>query len=165
MPIHTPLRIILAFFGILVIVSCKTQDNKTIEGDLYFKLIDFQRFFDAPDSVLTKIETSVRNVNKDTLTEQDKKIYELMKYMLDEQLFRKPFIRLRQDDGKVIMLFLDSTDYNKIKDYSHNDLVRENKRIRIKAEVSELKYDTLRAFETINFISAEKMDGKTYWTK
>mgnify|MGYP001209464667 CR=1 FL=1 len=150
----------------LVLISgCQTDNKKTVEGDLYFKLIDFQRFYDAPDSVLTKIETSVKNVNKDTLTEQDKKIYDLLEFMTDKQLLRKPFVRLRQDDGKIVMLFLDKMDYEKIKYYNHNDLVRDNKRIRINAEVSELKYDSLTAYENIKIISVDKIDGKTYWKK
>ena len=160
------MRIIVTILTLLVLISgCLTDNKKTLEGDLYFKLIDFQRFYDAPDSFLTKIETSVKNVNKDTLTEQDKKIYDLLGFMIDKNLLRKPFIRLRQDDGKIVMLFLDIKDYEKIKDYNHNDLVRDNKRIRVLAEVSELKYDSLTAYENIKIISADKIDGKTYWNK
>ena len=136
-----------------------------MEGDLYFKLIDFQRFFDAPDSVLITIETSVRTVNKDTLTEKDKKIYELIKFMIDNNLLRKPFVRLRKDNGEVNMVFIDSADYERLKHYNHNDLVRENARIRVKAEVSEIRYDSLTAYEALKVISIDKMDGKTYWKK
>lgn len=160
------MRIFGTILMTLVLISgCQTDNKKTVEGDLYFKLIDFQRFYDAPDSVLTKIETSVKNVIKDTLTEQDKKIYDLLEFMTDKQLLRKPFVRLRQDDGKIVMLFLDKMDYEKIKDYNHHDLVQDNKRIRINAEVSELKYDSLTAYENIKIISVDKIDGKTYWKK
>jgi hypothetical protein len=160
------MRIFVTILMTLVLISgCQTDKKKTLEGDLYFKLIDFQRFYDAPDSILTKIETSEKNVNKDTLTEQDKKIYALLEFLTDKQLLRKPFVRLRQDDGKIVMLFLDKMDYEKIKDYNHNDLVRDNKRIRINAEVSELKYDSFTAYENIKIISVDKIDGKTYWKK
>ena len=147
------------------IIGCQTNSKETVEGDLYFKLIDFQRFFDAPDSILTKIETGIKTVNRDTLSEQDIKIYDLLQFVSDNNLLRKPFIRLRQDNGNIIMVFLDTSDYNKVKDYTHNDLVRDNKKIRIKAEVSELKYDSLTAFETIKRISIDKIEGKTYWKK
>jgi len=88
--------------------SCQTKNGKTIEGDLYFQVFDLERFFDAPDSVLTKIENSVRTVNNDTLSEQDKKIYYLLQYMVSNNLLRKPFIRIRLDSGDIKMLFLDS---------------------------------------------------------
>lgn len=152
--------IFLAFFS-----TCQSDNKKIIEGDLYFKIIDLQRFYDAPDSILVRIETSVKNANKDTLTEQDKNIYDLLKFMVDKELLRKPFIRLRKDDGKIIMVFLVSTDYEKIKDYNHNNLIRENKKIRVRAEVSEIKYDSLTVYETIKPISIDKIDGKTYWKK
>ncbi|HSH66595.1 MAG TPA: hypothetical protein VLB84_12585, partial [Bacteroidia bacterium] len=112
---------------LIVFCSCRSNSAKTVEGDLYFKLIDFQRFFDAPDSILTKIETSVRTVKKDTLNKKDKKIYDLLKYMMDNELLRKAFIRLRQDDGKISMVFLDSSDYDQFKKYKWSDLSRENK--------------------------------------
>lgn len=160
------MKIFLTILTILVLISgCHTDNKKIVEGDLYFKLIEFQKFFNAPDSTLTKIETSLRTVNKDSLAEQDKKIYDLLQFMSDNKLLRKPFIKLRQDDGKIFMVFLDADDYKKIKDYNHNDLIRDNKKIRLKAEVSELKYDSLIAYEALKLISIDKIDGKTYWQK
>lgn len=160
------MRNIVTILTILLLINgCKTDDKKTVEGDLYFKLIDFQSHFDAPDSILTKIETDIRTVNKDTLNAQDKKIYDLLQFVSDKKILRKPFVRLRQDNGEIAMVFLDSIDYIKLEDYNHNDLVRDNKRIRVKAEVSELLYDSLTAYETVKLISVDKLDGKTYWKK
>lgn len=160
------MRNFLAIMTILLTISsCQRNNIKTVEGDLYFKLIEFQRFFDAPDSVLTKIETSLKTVDKDTLTEQDKKNYNLLLFMADKQLLRKPFVRLRLDNGEIVMVFLNSNDYEKIKDYNYSDLVRDNKKIRIKADVSELKYDSFTAYESTKLISIDRIDGKTYWKK
>lgn len=160
------MRNFLAIMTILLTISsCQTNNIKTVEGDLYFKLIDIQRFFNAPDSVLTNIETSLKTVDKDTLSEQDKKIYNLLGFMADKQLLRKPYVRLRLDNGEIVMVFLDNNDYEKIKDYNYSDLVRDNKKIRIKAEVSELKNDSVTVYESSKLISIERIDGKTYWKK
>jgi hypothetical protein len=150
---------------LVLLVSCKTDNTRTVEGDLYFKLIDFERFFDAPDSVLTKIESSVRTVNKDTLKGQDKKIYDLLQYMIDNNLLRKPFIRLRFDNSDIKIVFLDSSNFVKFKKYNWSDLSRENKKVRVKVSVTELKFDTLTAYNSIKLLSVDKIDGKTYWTK
>ena len=144
---------------------CETDNKNIVEGDLYFKLIDFTRFFDGTDSTLTKIETSVRTMNKDTLSEQDKIFYDVVQFMIDKKLFRKPYIRLRQNNGKIIMVFLDAADFEKMRDYNQDDLIRDNKKIRIKAEVSELRYDSVIVYETLKLISVDKIDGKTYWKK
>ena len=63
------------------------------------------------------------------------------------------------------MAFIDTSDYEKIKRYAYNDLVRDNKKIRIKADVSELKYDSLTFYESLKPISIAKIDGETYWKK
>lgn len=160
------MRIIISMLTImLAISSCQSNNKRTVEGDLYFKLIDIQRFFDAPDSILIRIESSIKPVNKDTLSEQDKKIYGLLEFLLDKRLLRKPFIRIRQDNGEIIMVFLDSKYYDKIKDFNRNDLIRDNKKIRIRVEVVQLKFDSLIAYETVKLISIDKVDGKTYWDK
>ncbi|HEY4799455.1 MAG TPA: hypothetical protein VII99_10305 [Bacteroidia bacterium] len=145
--------------------SCRTANNQTIEGDLYFKLIDLQGMYDAPDSVLTKMETYVKTVNTDTLSTQDKKIFWLLKFMVDNNLLRKPFIRLRQDNGEIKMLFLDTSDYKQFSHYKHGDLARDNKKIRVKAQVTEIHYDSLTAYNSTKLISVDRVDGQTYWKK
>jgi len=145
--------------------SCNRNNKLTIEGDLYFQLFDLERFFDSPDSVLTKIENSVRTVNIDTISEQDKKMYNLLQYMVGNNLLRKPFIRIRLDSGDIKMLFLDSSEYRQFKQYNWSDLSREDKKIRIKVSVTDLKYDSMTAFNTVKILSVDKIDGKTYWTK
>ena len=88
-----------------------------------------------------------------------------MKFMVDNDLLRKPFIRLRLDNGEIKMLFLDSSDYRKFGQFNYSDLVRDNKKIRVKAKVNELHYDSLTAFNSTKLISVEKRAGKTYWKK
>lgn len=148
----------------LVIFSCNVR-TKMIEGDLYFKLIDFQRFFDLPDSALTKIEADINGMNLDTLPRQDKEVYKLLQYMSDQKLIRQPFVRLLQDNGAIAMVFIDSADFEKLKVYNRKDLVNEHKKVRIKTTVSELKYDTLIAYRSLQPISFNKIEGITYWKK
>lgn len=158
-------RIISILTIFILFTNCQTDRKDTIEGDLYFKLVEFPSFFDAPDSTLTKIENDLKTVNNHTLNKQDKKIYDYLQFLSDKKLLRKPFIRLRQDNGEIKMVFLDTLDYKKIKEYNYNDLENHNKKIRIKAKVSELKYDTITLFESTKLISINKIDGKTYWKK
>ena len=160
------MRTILSILTIFILfTNCQTERKDIIEGDLYFKLVDFPSFFDAPDSTLTKIENDLKTVNKHTLNKQDKKFYDLLQFLSDKKLLRKPFIRLKQDNGEIKMVFLDTIDYKTIKDHNYNDLVNHHKKIRIKAKVSEFKYDTITVFESTKLISINKIDGKTYWKK
>ena len=155
-----------AIFALMItMIGCQTEKTRTVEGDLYFKLIDMERFFEAPDSLLTKLETGLHTTNPDTLTAAGKGYYKLLKFMSDRQILRKPFIRLRQDNGVIIMVSLDHSDYQKLRDYRYSDLVKEHKRVRIKAEVLELEHDSLQIYENIKIISINEVNGKTYWKK
>lgn len=157
---------LLAIFTICTLLgSSIVSKKKIVEGNLYFKLVDFPQFFDAPDSILTKLEAGEKFINTDTLKEEDKKVNDLVQFLAYKKLLRRPFIRLRQDDGKIIMVFLDPVDYDKVKNYNHQDLLRDNKKIRIKAEISEIDYDSLTVYKTLKIISVRKLDGKTYWDK
>jgi hypothetical protein len=115
--------------------------------------------------VLTKIETNVKTVKKDTLSSQNKKMFELLEYLVNEKLIRKPFVRLRLDNEQIKMLFLDTLDYKKLKQFDKNSLRKEHKKVRIKASVTELHFDSLSAYNTLKLISVDKIDGETYWTK
>lgn len=144
---------LLAIF--VSLISCKTE-VKTVEGDLYFKLIDPYRVFDAPDSVLKKIETTASLVNKDD---------EVLRFMVEKRLLRKPFIRIVDDNGEINIVFLNSADYEKIKDYTYDELIKENKKIRVRLEGLDLHHKSLKVYETSKLIAIEQIDGKTQWKK
>lgn len=152
--------LILALF-----FSCRPKDVQTVEGDLFFRVIDFQSIFDYPDSIIGKIESNINTVSIDTLPKEEKKLYQFLKYLNDNELLRRPFIRLRLDNGAEKMLFLDTTDYRKFEHYNYSDLVRDKKKIRVKAQVTSLQFDTLSAFNSIKLISIVKLNGQTYWKK
>lgn len=147
-----------AFFLLAIFVgltSCK-REVKTVEGDLYFKLIDPYRVFDAPDSVLKKIETTASLVNEND---------EWLKFMVEKGLLRKPFIRIIDDNGEINIVFLNPTDYEKIKDYNQNELIIGNKKIRVRVEGLDVHHKSLKVYETSKLIAIEQLDGKTQWKK
>lgn len=160
------MKILIPIFTALILInSCKSENSKVIEGDLYFKIIDFPSFFGAPDSLVSKFETEIKTLNVDTLNEKDREEWGLLKFLYDEKLMAKPFIKLRQDNGEISMIYLDSIDYIKLKDYNRNDLLKENKKIRIKAKVSPIQHDTFHAYINLDSIAIQKIEGKTYWMK
>ena len=150
---------------LICFISCQTEKTKTIEGDLYFKLIKFPSFHEAPDSLVQKIETDIENVNEDTIDNQNMKINDYLKFLSKERLLRNPYLQLRKDNGEIVTVYLEKISYDKLKNYDYNKLISENKKVRLKAEVTELKFDTLKIYKAINVISVEKIDGKTYWNK
>jgi hypothetical protein len=149
------------------VISCQSDKEKIVEGDLYFKLFDFERYFDAPESSLVHIENAVKSMGGDTLTKQDL----AFKYLVEHNLLRKPFIRIRLYNGDNKILLLDSADYSQFVQYKWSDLVRNKEKVRIKVAVREFDYphflidETERAYDGLKVLSVDKVEGETYWKK
>ncbi|MNK00582.1 hypothetical protein D3C87_183680 [compost metagenome] len=152
------------FIVIICFSSCKTDKIK-LEGDLYFKLIDLPQFFAAPDSILAKIESGINPFNNRTVAMQKRKDNELLQFMVKRKLLRKAFIRLRQDNGEVKLVFLNPADYENIRYYNQDELLNDGKKIRLSLEVAELRSDSMHAYEVLRLISIKKVEGITYWKK
>ncbi len=95
-----------------VFISCNKK-RETIEGDLYFKFIDFA-VFKAPDCAVVNFEKEIWKVDTGRLNNQDKRYYILMQHMSRQKLLCKPFIRVRRDNGEIVMLFLSKSEYTQL---------------------------------------------------
>jgi hypothetical protein len=162
--------VIYAFLISILISSCQSDREKTIEGDLYFKLVDIERFFDAPDSTLTAIEHLVKKLNEGNSSEQDRENLTHFKFMVDNGLLREPFIWLKLDNDDNRILFLDSSEYVQFGQYKWSNLSRSNQKVRIKAIVKEFEYPyyfakTTTAYKVVRILSVNKIEGMTYWDK
>ena len=159
-------HILIFIFFVFVVIGCTNQTkHEMIKGDLYFRLFDLYRFFDAPDSVLVKFENSVKSLDLDSLNSQERKYYEILKYAIDNNLLRQPYIWIRIDSIKTQRMFVDNNTYDLLKEYNWSDLKKENKKVQIEAEVLTLKIDSMEAYQAVKIFKISKIEGRTYWTK
>ncbi|TAF48589.1 MAG: hypothetical protein EAZ62_10045 [Sphingobacteriia bacterium] len=190
-------KVYTAVAMVLAMYSCQTNQITIIEGDLYFKLVDLPSLYEVPDSIATKLETSIRTVQKDSLTTLDRNVYNQLQFLDDNQLLRKPFIRvqkdslttldrnvynqlqflddnqllrkpfirLRQNDGRILLVFVEPSDYEKLRKYHHQELVRTHKKISVTAKVERVKNNTLNFYKASHPITLQETDGITYWNK
>ena len=164
------MRLILFIISVSIFCSCEGDREKVVEGDLYFKLFDIDRYFDGP-SLLSSIENGVRGVNRDTLNFRDKKVYDAFKFMMDNNLLRKPYVRLMLDNEEIKILLLDSSDYRQFIKYNWVDLSRRKEKVRVKVIVKEFEYPiflmkkTETAYNALRLLSIDKIEGDTHWTK
>lgn len=133
----------------------------SIEGDLYFQMVDFFNFNNAPDSLMTMIENEVEKIDFDTLSDNDRKSYELIKYAIDKEVFRIPFIRLQTVDNEKIMLYMDRDSYVQFDSLKCFDLKNEHKKIYVSALAKDISYQDIKAYRLIKFKTVEKIDGQT----
>ena len=124
----------LLFLILIVLLdfSCH-QDNKTIEGDLYFGFFRFGSFYQQPDSLINEFKIYADTVDIKNISAADKKILTMYERLRNEDLLFNPFVELRIDNDSIIKLYLDTSDYDKIKIYKRQELQDSNKKIRIKS--------------------------------
>ncbi len=134
------------------------QDNKTIQGDLYFSFLRFGSFYNQPDSIINKFKIYADTVNNNKLNTFDKQVLTMYKTLKKENLLFNPFIELRLDNDSIIKLYLDKSDYDKIKIYKRQELQDQNKKIRINLVGNYLGNGMLLCKK---LISVDKVDGQT----
>jgi hypothetical protein len=145
------------FLTAISVFACR-QDNKTIQGDLYFSFLRFGSFYNQPDSVINKFKIYADTVNYNKLNSFDKQVLTMYKTLKKENLLFNPFIELRLDNDSIVKLYLDKSDYEKIKIYKRQELQDQNKKIRINILGSYIGNKMLHCKK---LISVDKVDGQT----
>lgn len=157
MPLH--LSTIL-FSVIILFTSCKShkQNNKLIEGDLYYSWLRIGSFYNQPDSIIEKVKVYADTVNRKLLDSNDLRFLKMYEMLKVQNLLYSPYIELKLDDDSILKIYFTNNDYEKIKIYRRQELIDTKKKIRIKAEVKDL--GTGMALSK-DLISINKVDGET----
>jgi len=149
-----------------VLFSCMTTNKvESIRGDLYFQMVDFFNFYNAPDSVIKSFEEQLSNIDMDTINENDKKAYELIKYALDQNILTLPYIRLTTDSDEKIMLYMDTNNYERFDSLRCFDLREQGKKIRIVALAEDISFKDIKAYRLKEIKEFKKIDGQTICRK
>ena len=144
---------------VIVFFFASGQNKKATEGDLYFGFFRFGSFYNQPDSIVKKFKIYADTVNREIVSATDKKVLAMYETLKKENLLYNPYIELRLDNDSIIKLYLDQSDYDKIKINKRQKLQDNNKKIRIKVEGKNLGNGMLRCEK---LISIEKIDGHTF---
>jgi hypothetical protein len=136
-----------------------------IEGDLYFQMVDFFNFYGASDSMITSIENQVSSIDFDTISDNEKKAYELIKYAIDQDLLTKPYVRIKTTNGENIMLYMESKNYQQFDSLRCFKLRQEGMKIHIIAETKDISYQDIKAYKLHKLIVYKKIQGETICRK
>jgi hypothetical protein len=160
------LSMIILLLAMNIISSCsqsRKNELKLISGELYFKLISFDGFYGAPDSLINKFESyvdsiaSVKNLNEDD--QQFLKAYQILK---SNDLLDLPSFSMKIDSVTNIQVYLEENEYESIKNYDRSELIRENSKVEI---VLAGEFISDKIVRCSKIITATKVEGKTYWRK
>jgi hypothetical protein len=161
--------IIAVFIGQLGCSTEKSNDSTThFTGDLFFKLISLGSFYQADSLQIAKFNhylDSLKRINPNSLTGNDRETIDIFDGLRRHGLFEKPFFHIRVDSLTSYIVYVDTIEYKKIKDFARQELINENKKVKIELTGGLVNLGTLRVIDCRTIDKVEKLDGKTFWKK
>ena len=148
---------LLFMLSSFLVFGC-TKDYQTIEGDLYFSPLRFGSFYNQPDSLVCKFISYVDSVDQLNADEDVRKILTMYKVLKSENLQYNPFADIRLDNDSVIRLYLEKSEYDRIRIHRRKELQMSKKKIRLKVQGKDLGNGMVICK---NLISIYKIDGVT----
>ncbi|WP_027420757.1 hypothetical protein [Crocinitomix catalasitica] len=165
------IRLILFIaFTCLSLFSCSSWSNKKeevagelIQGELYFKLIDFGSYYGFSDDIIEEFENYVDSLTKvDVISDNDRYVRDFTEILKQNDLIYLPYFNLKVDSIHKVKVYLSEKEYKKIQQYNHQELINENQKVTIRLKGEYVHDDIVKCTE---IISTDKVEGKTYWRK
>jgi len=130
---------------------------------LFYKLISLGSFYGVEPEQLQKFEKAFDSIRKNPNAKKvEKELDDFFVRLKDNGLFTSPYINLRIGNDSTLVVYLSETEYEKVKDFNHNDLQKRNKKVELELEI--VKKD-INIYYVERIISVNEVDGKTYWKK
>ena len=150
------MRSTLLFLIAISFFSCKQSES--LKGNLYFKLINLTLPSGLTDEQALHIEQMINSMSSD---EKNKELIDYYKNVIKHNLLKNPYLQLETEDG-IKKVYLNSKEYEKIKDFKPLDLQEKSKKVIIELNAKELENDL---FYSEEIILIQEVDGKTPWKK
>ena len=151
----------LIIFLIIFCFSCNHEPkNEILIGDLYFSFFRIGNYYNQPDSLIKKYEDYFSTTNFETVSKEEKELFEQYKLLKKHDLLYNPFVEiLTEKDSLIVKLYLEKQDYDKIKIYKRQDLQDNDKKVRIFSKVKRIDN---KLYFCENLDSLKVIDGKTF---
>jgi hypothetical protein len=158
---HT--RNLSLLFTLLITIACFScrQNRVTIEGDLYFAFLRIGSLYGQPDSIVKGFIMYADTVDRTHIQPGENHILSMYDILKKRQMLYSPFVNIQVNQDSLIILYLDKSDYDKIKIYHHKELRSENRKVRIKASVEPMGYNM---YLCKSLQAVDKVDGTTFQT-
>lgn len=120
----------------LLVFSCKHSKTETLKGTLYFKSIGFSSFYGMTKIEQQQFENSletIKNDNNSTATNKEMILYFDTIKALNLSTF--PTVKIQDSEGVIHTVFLDSTAYDKLKNYRLDNLLSRKSKVAVTLEV------------------------------
>ncbi|MEJ7643728.1 MAG: hypothetical protein WKF87_03980 [Chryseolinea sp.] len=140
-------------------VSCRDKaDTKLMTGELYFSFLRIGNYYNQPDSIVQFYENYFETTDFDKVNENDRKLWAQYKKLKDLDLLYKPFVDISLKEDSVVRLYLDASEYDKIKIYKRHKLQEDKKKVKIECNVNKIDQGL---YYCVDLLSVDVVDGET----
>ncbi len=139
------------------------REITTIEGDLYFKLIDFGSLYGSSEEGKERYRSMIDSLkNLSVIADTERMLLELNDFLVENELIDKPYFYLRVESSRIMPVYINEQDFSKISKYKNWDLVDKGKKVRLILEGKLLEHDV---FFADRIVAIAEIDGETHWRK
>lgn len=149
-------KILLLIFSFLVF-ACN-NNNKIINGELYFKLVNPLPNSGLAPQQVEEIQNSLSKLD----SKNNSKLLQYFKTLKENNLLSYPYIRIKINDNKIIEIFLKQGECKKLKNYTLDNLNKQGKKIIISLKVKQIN-DSI--FFSDKIINIKEVNGNSPWSK
>jgi hypothetical protein len=122
---------------LILFIACDNESKtETLTGDLDFRFFRFGNFYNQPDSLVKQSIAYFDTLTTENANSNEKKLLRQYRVLKQKNLLYRPYVYLRVQDDSVVLLYLDTLDYDRIKIYKRQRLQDENKKVTIEASVT-----------------------------
>jgi hypothetical protein len=151
-----------------LILSSSTVEKRKFEGDLYFKLISIGSYYNADSFSVKRFDRtldSLLKVDKQKLSKDNLELVKVYGGLKQHGLIHKLSFNIKIDSITNYIVYVNEAEFNKVKDFKQDDLIKENKKVRVELTGEIVNLGTLNVIACSTIDKVEKVEGKTYWRK
>ncbi len=133
-----------------------------IEGDLYFKLIDFGSLYGADEEAIAKYERIIDSLRAIKAPgTQELWLIRHHDFLKRNKLMQLPSIHVKTDSG-ICRVYLSEEEYDRLKTFDRITLFHEGKKVSLSIQVKKLEEENYLGKK---ILSLEVVEGQTYVEK
>ena len=142
-------------------VAC--QKKGVNHADLSFKYICLFGHGETSPAWLQELEKHLDSIpNPSSLINEKDELSEFLIHLKKHQLLTSPHIHLNITKDSSLVVFLPISEYNKIKDYTLDDLLARDKKVKLSLKIEK---KAPQIYYSNEIITVTEADGQTYWKK